>query len=127
MFGEKKQQSGHRRSPSSFAEVLAEALASLSYSLLSDNPAIRILIVSDNKFSHRHHTLACKGALDSLLVSHAGGESNHAITRGQYALAAQTEAGKAIVTIETGLSGSVNAWQKRSWSHHLQILSAFGN
>jgi hypothetical protein len=99
----------------------------LKYILLSDNPAIPILTVSGNRSCHHHHTLACKRAFDSLLVSRAGGESNHAITRGQYALAAQTEAGKAIVTIEIGLSGSVNECQKRSRSHQSQNLSAFGN
>ena len=46
-----------------------------------------------------------------LPVSRADGGSNLAITRGQYALAAQTEAGKAIVTIATDLSGSADAYQ----------------
>jgi hypothetical protein len=58
-------------------------------------------------------------------VSRAGGESNHAITRGQYALDVQTAAGKAIVTIVTGLSGSVNVCQTCSRSINCGLCLPF--
>lgn len=96
------------------------SIASLSHTLLSDTPAIPISCVSDCRSCHHHHILICKRAPDLLLVSRAAGESNHAITRGQSALVAQTVVGKASVTIVTGLSGSVNACQMCSLSRQLQ-------
>ena len=98
-------------------DSFAESSRRSTSALLSDDPAIAISSVSDNRFCLYHHTPTCKRALDLLLVSRAGGESNHATTRGQYALDAQTAAGRAIVTIETSLSGSANAYQMCSRSH----------
>lgn len=95
----------------------------LSFTLFSDNLAITTRhpaspCFSDGRVCRYHHVRQCKGTLDLLPVSRADGGSNLAITRGQYALAAQTEAGKAIVTIVTDLSRSANAYRMCSRSHH---------
>ena len=82
----------------------------------TDDPEALGSCVPDGGPRRYRYVRICIRALDSPLVSHVGGESNHAITRDQYALAAQIEAGKVIVTIAIGLLGSVNACRMFSWS-----------